>query len=199
MKSLKNLSKKIKPKHYFVAFILSSAICVIALRQNNQQMIFLRNIVYQADQKSTDINAPLQNLRKYVNSHMNTNLSSGSSSVYPPIQLKYTYQRLQTAANQQTNQVNSQVYTNAQSVCEHLNPTSFSGRTRVSCVEQYVSQHQQKATVIAPGLYEFDFISPPWSPDLAGWSLVISIAFFLLLIFSLTFKRFKSVLKNFFG
>ena len=26
-----------------------------------------------------------------------------------------------------------------------------------------------------PGLYEFDFLSPTWSPDLAGWSLVLAV------------------------
>jgi hypothetical protein len=29
---------------------------------------------------------------------------------------------------------------------------------------------------VPEGLYKFDFVSPRWSPDLAGWSLVFTIA-----------------------
>jgi hypothetical protein len=35
---------------------------------------------------------------------------------------------------------------------------------------------------ISPSLYEFDFVSPTWSPDLAGWSLVASTMLLLLFI-----------------
>jgi hypothetical protein len=190
--------RKIRIRYIAAFFIISALVCIFALRQNNQNMIKLRNAVYSADQKGVDVNGPLSALRDYVYAHMNTNLSAGANSVYPPIQLKYTYQRLQDASNQQTTQANSQVYTDAQHYCEQQNPVSFSGRTRVGCVEAYVEQHQEKNTPISPSLYEFDFISPVWSPDLAGYSLIVSLVSFVVLILTVLHRRYTKRISNFF-
>ncbi|MGD0284456.1 MAG: hypothetical protein ABSB12_02595, partial [Candidatus Saccharimonadales bacterium] len=126
----------------------------------------------------------LDALQAYVTTHMNTNISTGPNAAYPPIQLKYTYQRLNNAQQQQISAVNAKLYTEAEAYCQQLNPISFSGRTRVPCVEQYVQQNGAKVQPIATALYEFDFVSPTWSPDLAGWSLIASIVLFMLFIAS---------------
>jgi hypothetical protein len=42
----------------------------------------------------------------------------------------------------------------------------------VPCIEQYVETHDTQLPTIPTTLYEFDFVSPRWSPDLAGWSMV---------------------------
>src|SRR5688572_22368654 len=84
----------IKPWYFLVLAIISGAICVISLRANNQHMLELRAAVYTADKAGSDTKKPLQDLQAYVTTHMNTDLSAGNTSVYPPIQLKYTYERL---------------------------------------------------------------------------------------------------------
>lgn len=112
----------IKPWYFLVLAIISGVICVFALRSNNHQMIELRDAVYAADQNESDVQAPLRTLQAYVTSHMNTNLNAGKSPVYPPIQLKYTYERLVQAKQEEFARSNNQLYTEAQAQGENANP-----------------------------------------------------------------------------
>lgn len=183
---------KLIPYQVFIAlFVVFGVVSVIALRHNNQTMVSLRNAVYTADQNNGNVEVALDNLRAYVYAHMNTDLSSGGSSIKPPIQLKYTYDRLQSAAEAAAN--NSQLYTDAENYCQAQIPASVSvsGRGRISCVQDYITSHGGKqATTIPVGLYEFDFLSPTWSPDLAGWSLVITAISFLAFAVRFLAKKF---------
>ncbi len=179
----------IKPWYLLALAVITTLICVFALRANNEHMVKLRNDVYSADKNNTDVAAALKNLQSYVTAHMNTNLDSGQNAVYPPIQLKYTYQRLVAAQNQGIG--SNQLYTDAQHYCEQQDSVDFSGHNRVPCIEQYVQSHgggQAPATNISDALYKFDFVSPQWSPDLAGWSLVAAVLCWLLFIASLVVK-----------
>lgn len=183
----------IKPWYFLVLALISGLVCILALRANNEHMIVLRDAVYAADKNNTDLKAPLADLQAYVTTHMNTNLSSGKTSVYPPIQLKYTYERLQAAQNAQLAKGTS-LYNEAQKYCESQNATDFSGRNRVPCIQQYVeARSTAKAPPIPDSLYKFSFSSPRWSPDLAGWSMLIAIlsviAFILTSITRLILKR----------
>jgi hypothetical protein len=185
LKRLFNIFGKLPTWILVGAFIVSLSFSIISLRQNNQQMIKLRDQVYEADKNAGDVNTALNNLRSYVYGHMNANLSSGGNAIKPPIQLKYTYQRLEDAEQQRVESANSSVYTDAQMHCQALNSTSFSGRDRVPCVQEYVSSHGVKTNAIPPALYQFDFVSPSWSPDRAGWSIVVTAVLFIALIASL--------------
>lgn len=155
-------------------FVASSIMATYSLRSNNLTMIQLRERVYEADKQDGNTEFALRELRSYVHAHMNTNLSSGSNSIKPPIQLKHTYERLVTAEKQRVATVNAKVYTDGQNYCEQQNPGSLSGRPRVPCVEQYVSTNGVKENPIPDSLYKFDFVSPRWSADIAGLSLVVS-------------------------
>lgn len=177
--------RRIKPWYFLVLALISGAVCVMALRANNEHMIKLRDAVFKADQNNADVQKPLAQLQAYVTTHMNTNLSAGRNPVYPPIQLQHTYERLAQSQTQQLlEQSNSQLYSQAQSYCEGLNHTDFSGHNRVPCIEQYVQSHggqqSQTAPAIPKELYEFSFVSPRWSPDLAGWSMLVAIVSVLL-------------------
>ncbi|MDB5181326.1 MAG: hypothetical protein JWP13_89, partial [Candidatus Saccharibacteria bacterium] len=129
----------------------------------------LRDAVYRADKDNGDVSKALTDLQRHVTSHMNTDLSTGNNAVYPPIQLRYTYERLREANVKATN---GQVYTDAQAHCESLNSTDFSGRNRVPCIEAYVESHGVQQKAIPDSMYKFDFVAPVWSPDLAGFSLL---------------------------
>lgn len=175
---------------FLILFIISGLVTVSALRHNNQEMISLRNAVYEADKNGGDINGALNNLRKYVYSHMNTNLSSGGNAIKPPIQLKYTYERLVTSTSKQSN--SSGLYTQAENYCQAKIPASvsISGRGRIACVQDYILSHGgNKGPAIPVALYEYDFVSPSWSPDLAGWSLVVTILLFILTVGSFIIDR----------
>lgn len=174
--------------------IVSAAISVFALRSNNLEMVKLRDQVYQADKNNGDVEGALQKLRAYVYAHMNTGLTNGNDSVYPPIQLKYTYERLQQAAQAQAQKDNGAIYTEAQKYCEQQDSTDFSGRNRVPCIESYVTSHGVQVKTIPDAMYKFDFVSPTWSPDIAGFSLLLTVLLLLaLIVFVVAFVIIKQV------
>lgn len=162
----------VKVGYVMVAFACLLLVAVFALRANNQKMIQLRSAVYQADESNGDVEGALRELRQYVYAHMNTDLSSGKNSVYPPIQLKYTYERLLAEQQEGVKQANQQIYTEAQQKCEQLYPESYSGGPRVPCIQEHVANSGVQLKPVPDSLYKFNFISPVWSSDLAGWSLI---------------------------
>lgn len=167
--------------------VVFALITVFALRQNNLTALHLRDEVLKVDQQNGDVEAALRKLRGYVYGHMNTDLGS-NSNVYPPIQLKYRYERLLAAQQDNTKAANAQIYTDAQKHCEALLPTGVS-LNRVTCIQQYLDAHPLAAQApIQDSLYKFDFASPRWSPDLAGWSLVLTIVFGVLWLFRLVLE-----------
>lgn len=161
--------------YFLIVFGISLAIGIAALRQNNLTMVRLRNEVAKADEQNGDVEGALRKLREHVHSHMNTDLS-GPNSIRPPIQLKHRYERLVQAELERVAQTNSQIYTEAQTVCEQRFPAGLSGSGRIPCIQEYVTSRGAKTNPIPDALYKFDFVSPNWSPDLAGWSLVVSAA-----------------------
>lgn len=176
-KSLHHLWTRIRPVSYWyflVAFIISGLVFVLAYRQNNVGMIALREEVFAADEQNGDVETALRNLRTYVYSHMNTSLTSSDTGIYPPIQLKHEYERLLAAEKERVSSANEKIYTEAQADCERRFPEGLSGRNRIPCIEDYVAGKGIEEQSIPKELYQFDFVSPRWSPDLAGWSLLLT-------------------------
>lgn len=165
--------RPVRAPYLVAAFIVCAGGAALALRHNYTEMTKLRSAVFVADQSGSGVEDALQKLRKYVGGHMNTDLAT-ADGVYPPIQLKYTYNRLQQAEQDRVNATNSQVYTDAQHTCEAQYPGSFSGGPRVPCIEQYVKDHGTTARTIPDAMYKFNFASPSWSPDMAGWLLALA-------------------------
>jgi len=188
-KTLKHFLR-VSPKTFLYLFVAAAIISIFALRHNNQTMVNLRNDVYATDKNNGDVNTALNNLRRYVYGHMNTDLSSGNNNIKPPIQLKYTYQRLYDAETNKVQSANQQLYTDAELYCQSIN-NAFFGTTRVPCVQNYVVNHGLAAAniTIPAGLYQFDFASPAWSPDLAGWSLVAALLLFAAFIIRLAISK----------
>jgi hypothetical protein len=177
--------RQLELSYILVLLALFVVLGSIGLRSNYQTMTTLRQQVYEADQKNGDVEGALRTLRTHVYGHMNTNLQSGVSGVYPPIQLQYTYERLQAAELAKTEASSGKVYSEAQAYCEKLHPESFSGGPRVPCIRDYVATHGVATKTIPDSLYKFDFISPRWSPDLAGWSIVGATLLSILLVLRL--------------
>lgn len=162
--------------YFVIIFALGASAAAIALRQNNLTAIQLRDKVFQADKENGDTEAALQELRQFTYSHMNTNLAS-DTGIYPPIQLKYTYDRLVAAEQKRVEGDNRDIYNQAQQYCEANFPQGLSGGNRLPCIKQYIDEHGKpdaKPRAIPDDLYKFDFVAPTWSPDLAGWSLVVA-------------------------
>src|SRR4028118_1215385 len=90
--------RRIRPWYFFAAAAICLAFGITGLRNNNLQMAKLRDAVYKADQETAPGRGALPTLHRSVRSHRNPALSGGSqNAVYPPIQLKHTYERLQEA------------------------------------------------------------------------------------------------------
>jgi preprotein translocase subunit SecF len=194
---LRRVWKRLKPIntwYFFAAFVIFLVIGIFAARQNNLRSIELRDEVLKVDQQNGDVEAALQKLREHIYSHMNAGLSS--DSLQQPIQLKYRYERLLAQQQEKASQTNQKLYAEAQAFCERQGG-SLRG-DRVPCVQQYVSERSSSAAVTIPDeLYKFDFVSPRWSPDLAGFSLLLAGVFLaLFLIRFLTERWFRAELKN---
>lgn len=181
--------RPVKAWHLLLVVLISTFVSVLALRQNNLTMITLREAVYQADKDGGDVESALQKLRAHVHGHMNTSLATGDNAVYPPIQLKYTYQRLQEAAKARAKEVSGRIYTDAQNYCESINSNDFSGKNRIPCIEDYVAKHTTKEQAVPGALYKFDFVSPRWSFDVAGVSIVIATISLILLVLRVGLSR----------
>lgn len=166
--------------YFLLAAIVFGAVFIFAYRQNNLKALELRDKVLKVDEQNGDVEAALKELREFTYSHMNARLEGGEGAIYPPIQLKYRYERLVAAEKERVKAANANVYTDAQANCEKLYPGSFSGGPRVPCIENYVTTHTATEKPIPDALYKFDFISPSWSPDRAGWSILAAISFSVL-------------------
>lgn len=191
MENIFHKISRVSAKTWLYLFMISALVCVLALRHNNQTMSRLREEVYAADKNNGDVNQALNNLRRYVYSHMNTNLSSGGNNIKPPIQLKYTYQRYYDAQFNQIQSSNQKIYDAAKVACK-ANTSGFDP-AKVACISNYAVNHGVGgANINVPaGLYQFDFISPTWSPDLAGWSLLASIFFLTAFALKYSLDRFR--------
>jgi preprotein translocase subunit SecF len=151
-------------------FVISLLFSINALRQNNLNMVKQRDEVYSVDKSGGDINTSLNKLRDYVYSHMNTNLNSGGHNIKPPIQLQYTYQKLQEEEGLRVTEANTALYGKGQHYCHNIG-----SKDTATCVQRYIANNTQSVQSIPASLYQFDFVSPTWSPDVAGWSLVATL------------------------
>jgi len=151
-------------------------------------MIQLRSAVYAADKTNGNVEGALRNLRVYVYSHMNTSLSSGPNAVHPPIQLKYTYERLQQSQENTLGQGNGPLYQAAQAYCEGQ---TVIGSEVISCIQQYATAHGARLAVVPDSLYKFDFTAAKWSWDVAGWSLLATFVATVLLLVNVGHRLWK--------
>lgn len=184
-RKLHHLWTKLRPlRHWYflIAFIAFGVIFIFSYRQNNMTALNLRDKVLNVDKENGDVETALRELREYTYSHMNAGLSGGATNIYPPIQLKYRYERLVEAEKNRVAALNAPVIKAGQEFCAKQPPS----RGRTPCNEEYLDIHGAKTQVIPDALYKFDFASPIWSPDLAGWSLLASLV--ALLLFTVRFS-----------
>lgn len=172
----------LKAWYFLVPAIIFALLAVHGLRSNYSTMVTLREAVYTADAQNGDVESALNDLRSHVYAHMNTNLTSGSNAIKPPIQLKSRYERLVAADAERVKADNAAVSAAAEQVCAQRFPATGYNAPRVSCVQDYVAANAAKARTVPDQLYKFDFISPRWSPDLAGISIVLSLIFTVLFL-----------------
>lgn len=165
--------KKLHTSYFVILLVVAGLMFVFGYRQNNLTALELRDKLLEVDKQNGDVEAALTELRSFTYSHMNANLSAGSNNIYPPIQLKYRYERLVEAEKNRVAALNADLYTQAQNYCEQQ-VTSRVTINRVPCIQEYLTTNGAATQRAIPdAMYKFDFVAPIWSPDLAGWSFVV--------------------------
>lgn len=162
--------------------VLAAGLAVFGLRHNNQVMGQLRQAVFVADRDDGDIEGALQRLRNHVIHHMNSDLvqnrEDDATQTEKPIQLAYEYYRDTLAVHESVvDQLGSgmpAILGQARAVCEtETVPIS----ERLVCLQAETQRlggsGYPPIEPLVKDFYVFDYVSPDWSPDLAGWSIVI--------------------------
>lgn len=164
------------------AFVISGTITVFALRNNSKNAQQLYEALLEADETGENVEQALDDLRGYIYTHMNTEIGS-ENGIHPPIQLQATYNRLVEAEQERVDSINDTVYERAQEKCETQFGAGSLRNGRVQCVERYIEDNSVDASLVSPDLYRFDFEPPLWSPDVAGFSLLLTIILGVTLVF----------------
>lgn len=169
-----SVTKRISTWQLIVMLLIGLVLSASFLRLNNLEMDKRRTAVMQAD-KLADKEATKQGLielQRYVSAHMNTSLGKG-------FYLEHQYNRDKEAALNaatSTTNPNSAVYQQASIECRNR----FQGGV-ASFRNDYVACVAERVRALSPstdptiGLklpkaesYYYNFVSPLWSPDLAG-------------------------------
>ena len=163
--------------------VLTAFLAIGGLRHNNQIMGQLRTAVFLADRDGGDVEAALRRLRDHVIHHMNADLvqnreTTANSQTEKPIQLTYSYYRDSLAAHQTTvDQLSPEMAVSleaARAICE-VDTVPIS--ERLTCLQTETQRlggtGYPQIEPLVKDFYVFDYVSPDWSPDLAGWSIVI--------------------------
>lgn len=175
--------QRVKTWQLVILLILAGFIAATFLRLNNIGMVQRRDAVLSADKTgdSEAIQSRLYDLQRYVSSHMNADMGS--------IYLEYQYKRdseKAIAAASDTSNPNGNIYKKAQEVCA----PRFSNYSQayLQCTVDYLSQFapasSPASTVALPraDAYRHSYASPLWTPDFAGFSVLICVLIVLVII-----------------
>ena len=186
--------------------VLAAGLAVFGLRRNNHVMGQLREAVFVADREDEDIEGALQRLRNHVLHHMNSDLvqnreAGDDTQTEKPIQLAHKYYRDTLAAHQSVvDRLGSGMagtLKQAQAVCE-TDEVPIS--ERLVCLQAETQRlggsGYPSIEPLVKDFYVFDYVSPDWSPDLAGWSIVILRLTLLAVILSWFFGPVLSLVRS---
>lgn len=148
-------------------------------------MIQRREAVLAADKvgDNTITQNRLYDLQRFISDHMNTSLGKG-------IYLEDSYKRdVQIAYNvaSQDNNPNGNIYKKAQEVCApQFTHWSYDF---IQCTTDELAKYPSAGNLVSSinlpraDAYLHSFVTPVWSPDFAGWSVLIFVVI-LLMIFA---------------
>jgi hypothetical protein len=176
---LRRKLKRVRQWHLLVVLFLLIITAGLSLRQNNLNMVELRDQVYAADRavERAEIVRSVQHLRQYVSQHMNTNTGQIA------LQNLYDADVSQSLAAANTG-IDPNVYQTATQSCQdQIAQLGWQGY--VDCVATAVGQSPEQFSQPNPpdaALYYVSFVAPRISLDLAGVSLILAIVVFLTIL-----------------
>ncbi len=172
-KNLKHL-QVIKTWQLLVLLILMVFLSATFLRLNNVGMVQRRNAVLDSDKtgNTQELTSRIYDLQRYSAAHMNAD-----SGVF---YLQQTYNRdvqALVSANSAQSTSNQSVNDAAEAVC-HPQFSSWSP-AYVQCFVNELNKHTgpnslPTVQLPSPALYRYSFVAPLWSPDFAGWSVLLT-------------------------
>ncbi len=181
---IKRALRHIKMWQLIALLIIAGIASAELLRENNLGMIERRNLVKMADEQGDEANirTALTELQYYVTTHMNTDM--GDRGVY----LEKTYQRAYERSIQKglaDDSASRNLYEQADRECHGVFNRTQSFPAYTQCVAEKLAPQQGNdpmANIRSPSvdLYRYNFVSPAWSPDVAG--VVVAITFLLILL-----------------
>ncbi|CAN5414793.1 hypothetical protein BH10PAT4_BH10PAT4_1170 [soil metagenome] len=171
-----------------VLLILAAFLAATFLRLNNIGMVQRREAVLTADDAgdSEVTITRLYDLQRYVSSHMNTDMGKGLylEASYKR-DIKTAYEKVSTDANP-----NGNIYKKAQDVCAPKF-TRWSP-AYVQCTSSELAKYPAATDLVnnvqlpRADSYLHVFVSPLWSPDFAGWSVLVCIALIVMILARIT-------------
>lgn len=176
----------VKTWQLVVLLILALLVAATFLRLNNIGMVERRNAVLAADKSGNteDITNRLYDLQRYVSSHMNA--STGK------IALQHQYER---DAQKAKSAIDSGSGTAAQqaaiAACDPVakaNGWRWPDPRYIACVDKELTSYnasssgaQVEVKLPDQNLYYHEFTAPLWSPDFAGWSVLVCLVIIVMI------------------
>lgn len=163
--------KLLKTWVLLIVFALSLAASIYFLRQNNLRMVELRDNVVKADQQNGDVAGALTELNEHVFHHMNT-------KIVRPIELVNAYNREAAAAIQAANQTSGRdLYAEGTANCERRGIPLAS---IAQCISNYAADNTTgsgptEIKLPDKNLFTYTFATPKWTPDAAGFSVLLTV------------------------
>lgn len=181
--SIKDL-QRIKTWQLIVLLVIVGFISATFLRLNNIGMVHRREAVLSADEQGKEevLIERLYDLQRYVSAHMNTDLGRG---VYLESSYARDLQNWQASQYGDANP-NGNIYKKAQEVCA----PRFKGYSAayLQCTTSELAKYPAAADPATDTskprqeAYIHSFASPIWSPDFAGWSVLVFIVILILIV-----------------
>lgn len=171
--------ERVKTWQLVVLFLLALFVSATFLRLNNVGMIERRDAVYKADAAANDtaLGDRLLDLQHYVAAHMNAN----PGDVYLDKKYQRDVEKLAREAealNNASSERSAALLQQAFRTCQQRFPGWSIAYTQCVRAEQDKipagSIDVARAEFPNPALYRHSYVSPAWSPDFAGWSLVVT-------------------------
>lgn len=204
-KTLKRI-QALKIWQLLILLCLTFFVMATALRLNNVGMIRRREAVISAD-ASGDREKTLkatQDLANYAYAHMNSGgivfvegqgwkIEQNVRVIWEKIYEADFKKANQEATEKMANNPNGNIYKKTAEICDPIN-TGYN-RAYFDCFwnelqkysnDDYVSNAQVQLP--DPNEYTFTFISPLWTPDLAGWTILVAVIIILLIVSKIIFE-----------
>jgi len=180
--------QKVKTWQLIILLLLMGFVSATFLRLNNIGMVQRREAVLTADSVGDEeiTISRLYDLQRYVVDHMNTDLGKG-------IYLESSYRRdVEIAYKEAENDTNANgnIYKKVQEVCAPQ--FTYFSYAYIQCTTDELSKYPAAESLVSSvnlpnaDSYLHSFISPIWSPDFAGWSVLVCVVILLMIFVRLT-------------